>query len=96
MITRNFRYCTREIIEGAATAGKVRGFPRKEAVEEKTVEEKAQIRKGKQRRCVRVGKEVGGRRKKGGVGMESGALSETAGACAWGRRGGGERNAESG
>ena len=38
----------------------------------------------------------GGRRKKGGVRMESGALSETAGACAWGRRGGGERNAESG
>ena len=63
----------------------MRGFPRKEAVEEKTVEEKAQIRKGKQRRCVRVGKEVGGRRKKGGVRMKSGALSETAGACVWGR-----------
>jgi len=47
VITRNFKYCTRERIEGVATARKVREFPRRETVDEKTVGEKAQTRKCK-------------------------------------------------
>jgi hypothetical protein len=79
VITRNFRYCTRERIEGVATARKVREFPRKEVVGEKTVEEKAPNHKVQARDVVCGERGGGGERKAESIRMKSGALSETAG-----------------